>query len=117
MSTNMADSSLDSTEAARAAYMRRDGLPYWVKFALAAAERKEREGTLHFFRRRHVFFFSGWPSTGEWRKNPHLQNVLNTPPCWQLQKSEDPHPSNSSNPSCTLAVRVTGEGEAYSTVE
>ena len=64
----MADSSLDSTEAARAAYMRRDGLPYWVESALAAAERKEREGTLHFFRRRHGFFFSGRPSTGEWQK-------------------------------------------------
>ena len=40
---NMADSFWDSTEAARAASMRRDGLPYWVESASAAAERKERE--------------------------------------------------------------------------
>ena len=79
--------------------------------------KKEREGTLHFFRRQHVFFIAGWPSTSEWRKNPHPPNVLNTPPCWQLQKSEDLHPSNSSDPSYTFAVRDTGEGETYSTVE
>ena len=82
-----------------------------------AAEKKKREGTLNFFRRQHVFFIAGWPSTGESRKNPHPLHVLNTTSCWQLQKSEDLHTSNSSDPSYTFAVRDTGEGETYSTVE
>ena len=116
MSTDTADSLLASTEAARTAYMRRDGLPYWVERASAASQRKREKK--HFFLQ-VFFFFAGWPSTGEWRKTPHPRNVLNTPLCWQLQKSEDLHPSNSSDPSCTkiLAVRDTGEGEAYSTIE
>ena len=43
MSTNTADLSLASTEAARAAYMRKDDLTYWVKSASAAERKREKE--------------------------------------------------------------------------
>ena len=43
MSTNTGDSSLASTEAARAAYMQRDGISHWVEPASAAAERKREK--------------------------------------------------------------------------
>ena len=88
--------------------MRRDGLPYWAEPASAAAERKREKE--HLLSSGNVMP-SSLQAGLNWRvaENPQ-QNVLNTPPYWQLQKSKDLHPLNCPDPSCTenLTIRDTG---------
>ena len=89
-STNTADSSLASIEAARAAYMcmQRHGLPYWVEPASAAAERKREKE--HFLSSgddmsSSLQNYTGWLLNRKWKqKGIKASFVLGILACFPL---------------------------------